>query len=211
MDTKILEIFIKHIESGNYQIAIIIFASLIIITVTLKFKDFVEYLSNRQNFRRKLLEETVDKIQRPKVKNFLEDELLREYFVRVFKFNAEIIFIEKLIDFHIFLNGEFTFNQLMKSSKYMKISEGRLIINLTCSDSFADKWLYRIIAWIFMLLFILLLLLFLWNLWQNNWEGFIFICFACFAFLLSLIVRTQAFPYENAEKLKIKLNTLNQE
>lgn len=118
---KILEIFIKYLEEGNYKIATIIIGLLLLVAIVWKSKDFLEYWSNRQNFRRRLLEEIINKIQKQEIKNFLEDELIREYFVRVFKFNAEVVFIEKLIDFHKFLNGEFTFNQIIKSYRYIKL------------------------------------------------------------------------------------------
>lgn len=95
MDAKLLETIIKYIEEGNYKTAVIIVLLLIVLSVVFKFKDFLEYWSNKQNFRRRLLEEIINKIQKPEIKNFLEDELIREYFVRVFKFNAEVIFIEK--------------------------------------------------------------------------------------------------------------------
>ena len=208
MDTKILELLIKNFEEGKYKTLSIIIIFLVIITFIWKFKDFSEYWSNRQNFRRKLLEETINKIHKQKVRNLLEDELIREYFVRVFKFNAEVIFIERLIDFHISLHGEFTFNQLMKSSKYMKIIDGRLTINLTRSDSIMDKWFYWIISLLLVLLGLYSLVLFIYSIWQNNWQGFIWLLFAFLMLILGIIARVQAFPYQNAEKLKIKLDTL---
>lgn len=210
MDTKILELLIKHFEEGKYITVLIIVILLVIIPFIWKFKDFLEYWSNRQNFRRKLLEETINKIHKPKVRNFLEDELLREYFVRVFKFNAEVIFIERLIDFHIFLHGEFTFNQLMKSSKYMKIIGGRLTINLTRLDSIMDKWFYYIISFSLVLLSLYSFALFIYYIWQNSWQGLIWMFVTFLMLIFSIIAKFQAFPYEIAEKLRSKLEMLNQ-
>ena len=71
MDTKLLETIIKHVEEGNYKTIVIIIFFLIVLSFIFKFKDFLEYWSNKQNFRRKLLEEIINKIQKPEKKNFL--------------------------------------------------------------------------------------------------------------------------------------------
>ncbi|MFC2353252.1 hypothetical protein [Eikenella halliae] len=71
MDTKLLETIIKYIEEGNYKTLVIIISILILLSFIFKFKDFLEYWSNKQNFRRKLLEEIINKIQKPEIKKFL--------------------------------------------------------------------------------------------------------------------------------------------
>ena len=71
---KILEIIIKYLEEGNYKIATIIIGLLLPVAIVWKSKDFLEYWSNRQNFRRRLLEEIINKIQKTEIKNFLEGE-----------------------------------------------------------------------------------------------------------------------------------------
>lgn len=206
---KILEIIIKYLEEGNYKIATIIIGLLLLVAIVWKSKDFLEYWSNRQNFRRRLLEEIINKIQKPEIKNFLEDELIREYFVRVFKFNAEVIFIERLIDFHKFLNGEFTFNQIIKSYRYIKFEDGKLSINISIFDWLMDAFIYYILAFILFILCVFMLILFNFVPWQYSLRGLLLLLMAIIILILSAFIRVQAIPYENAKKLRIKLKQFN--
>ena len=206
---KILEIIIKYLEEGNYKIATIIIGLLLLVAIVWKSKDFLEYWSNRQNFRRRLLEEIINKIQKPEIKNFLEDELIREYFVRVFKFNAEVIFIERLIDFHKFLNGEFTFNQIIKSYRYIKFEDGKLSINISIFDWLMDAFIYYILAFILFILCAFMLILFNFAPWQYSLRGLLLLLMAIIILILSAFIRVQAIPYENAKKLRIKLKQFN--
>lgn len=206
---KILEIIIKYLEEGNYKIATIIIGLLLLVAIVWKSKDFLEYWSNRQNFRRRLLEEIINKIQKPEIKNFLEDELIREYFVRVFKFNAEVIFIERLIDFHKFLNGEFTFNQIIKSYRYIKFEDGKLSINISIFDWLMDAFIYYILAFILFILCAFMLILFNFVPWQYSLRGLLLLLMAIIILILSAFIRVQAIPYENAKKLRIKLKQFN--
>ena len=206
---KILEIIIKYLEEGNYKIVTIIIGVLLLVAIVWKSKDFLEYWSNRQNFRRRLLEEIINKIQKPEIKNFLEDELIREYFVRVFKFNAEVIFIERLIDFHKFLNGEFTFNQIIKSYRYIKFEDGKLSINISIFDWLMDAFIYYILAFILFILCVFMLILFNFVPWQYSLRGLLLLLMAIIILILSAFIRVQAIPYENAKKLRIKLKQFN--
>ncbi|MBY6283285.1 MULTISPECIES: hypothetical protein [Neisseria] len=202
---KILEIIIKYLEEGNYKIATIIIGLLLPVAIVWKSKDFLEYWSNRQNFRRRLLEEIINKIQKTEIKNFLEGELIKEYFVRVFKFNAEVIFIEKLIDFHSFLNGEFTFNQIIKSKRYIKFKEGKLSIKTSFVDWVIDALIYYVIAFILFIFAASIILLLNFASWQYSLRGlFVFIA-GVVIFIFSVLIRIQAIPYENAKKLQLKL------
>jgi len=202
---KILEIIIKYLEEGNYKIATIIIGLLLPVAIVWKSKDFLEYWSNRQNFRRRLLEEIINKIQKTEIKNFLEGELIKEYFVRVFKFNAEVIFIEKLIDFHSFLNGEFTFNQIIKSRRYIKFKEGKLSIKTSFVDWVIDALIYYVIAFILFIFAASIILLLNFASWQYSLRGlFVFIA-GVVIFIFSVLIRIQAIPYENAKKLQLKL------
>lgn len=209
MDTKLLETIIKHVEEGNYKTIVIIIFFLIVLSFIFKFKDFLEYWSNKQNFRRKLLEEIINKIQKPEIKNFLEDELIREYFVRVFKFNAEVVFIEKLIDFHKFLNGEFTFNQIIKSYRYIKLKDGKLSINISIIDWVIDAFIYYILAFILFMLCVFMLIAFNFVPWQYSLRGLLLLLTAMIILILSAFVRVQAIPCENAKKLRLKLKQFN--
>ena len=198
---KILEIIIKYLEEGNYKIATIIIGLLLPVAIVWKSKDFLEYWSNRQNFRRRLLEEIINKIQKTEIKNFLEGELIKEYFVRVFKFNAEVIFIEKLIDFHSFLNGEFTFNQIIKSKRYIKFKEGKLSIKTSFVDWVIDALIYYVIAFILFIFAASIILLLNFASWQYSLRGlFVFIA-GVVIFIFSVLIRIQAIPYENAKKI----------
>ena len=209
MDTKLLETIIKYIEEGNYKTLVIIISILILLSFIFKFKDFLEYWSNKQNFRRKLLEEIINKIQKPEIKKFLEDELIREYFVRVFKFNAEVIFIEKLIDFHKFLNGEFTFNQIIKSYRYIKFEDGQLSIKISIIDWLMDAFIYYILAFVLFILCAFMLILFNFVPWQYSLRGLLLLLTAMIILILSAFVRVQAIPCENAKKLRLKLKQFN--
>ena len=206
---KILEIFIKYLEEGNYKIATIIIGLLLLVAIVWKSKDFLEYWSNRQNFRRRLLEEIIDKIQKQEIKNFLEDELIREYFVRVFKFNAEVVFIEKLIDFHKFLNGEFTFNQIIKSYRYIKLKDGKLSINISIVDWVIDAFIYYILAFILFILCVFMLIVFNFVPWQYSFRGLLLLLTTVIILILSAFIRVQAIPCENAKKLQFKLKQFN--
>jgi hypothetical protein len=215
MDTKLLETIIKHVEEGNYKTVVIIVLFLIVLSFVFKFKDFLEYWSNKQNFRRKLLDEIINKTQKSEIKNFLEDELIREYFVRVFKFNAEVVFIEKLINFHKFLNGEFTFNQIIKSYRYIKLKDGKLSINISIIDWIFDAFIYYILASILLLIWVLMLctlaaIVLKFVPWQYGLHGLLLLLMAIIILLiLSVFVLVQATPYQNAKKLKFKLEKLN--
>lgn len=209
MDTKLLETIIKYIEEGNYKTLVIIISILILLSFIFKFKDFLEYWSNKQNFRRKLLEEIINKIQKPEIKKFLEDELIREYFVRVFKFNAEVIFIEKLIDFHKFLNGEFTFNQIIKSYRYIKFEDGQLSIKISIIDWLMDAFIYYILAFVLFILCAFMLILFNFVPWQYSFRGLLLLLMAIIILILSAFIRVQAIPCENAKKLRFKLKQFN--
>lgn len=206
---KILEIFIKYLEEGNYKIATIIIGLLLLVAIVWKSKDFLEYWSNRQNFRRRLLEEIINKIQKQEIKNFLEDELIREYFVRVFKFNAEVVFIEKLIDFHKFLNGEFTFNQIIKSYRYIKLKDGKLSINISIVDWVIDAFIYYILAFILFILCVFMLIVFNFVPWQYSFRGLLLLLTTVIILILSAFIRVQAIPCENAKKLQFKLKQFN--
>ena len=206
---KILEIIIKYLEEGNYKIATIIIGLLLLVAIVWKSKDFLEYWSNRQNFRRRLLEEIINKIQKPEIKNFLEDELIREYFVRVFKFNAEVVFIEKLIDFHKFLNGEFTFNQIIKSYRYIKLKDGKLSINISIVDWVIDAFIYYILAFILFILCVFMLIVFNFVPWQYSFRGLLLLLTTVIILILSAFIRVQAIPCENAKKLQFKLKQFN--
>lgn len=209
MDTKLLETIIKYIEEGNYKTLVIIISILILLSFIFKFKDFLEYWSNKQNFRRKLLEEIINKIQKPEIKKFLEDELIREYFVRVFKFNAEVIFIEKLIDFHKFLNGEFTFNQIIKSYRYIKFEDGQLSIKISIIDWLMDAFIYYILAFVLFILCAFMLIIFNFVPWQYSFRGLLLLLMAIIILILSAFIRVQAIPCENAKKLRFKLKKFN--
>ena len=206
---KILEIFIKYLEEGNYKIATIIIGLLLLVAIVWKSKDFLEYWSNRQNFRRRLLEEIINKIQKQEIKNFLQDELIREYFVRVFKFNAEVVFIEKLIDFHKFLNGEFTFNQIIKSYRYIKLKDGKLSINISIVDWVIDAFIYYILAFILFILCVFMLIVFNFVPWQYSFRGLLLLLTTVIILILSAFIRVQAIPCENAKKLQFKLKQFN--
>lgn len=206
---KILEIFIKYLEEGNYKIATIIIGLLLLVAIVWKSKDFLEYWSNRQNFRRRLLEEIINKIQKQEIKNFLEDELIREYFVRVFKFNAEVVFIEKLINFHKFLNGEFTFNQIIKSYRYIKLKDGELSINISIVDWVIDAFIYYILAFILFILCVFMLIVFNFVPWQYSFRGLLLLLTTVIILILSAFIRVQAIPCENAKKLQFKLKQFN--
>ena len=202
---KILEIIIKYLEEGNYKIATIIIGLLLLVAIVWKSKDFLEYWSNRQNFRRRLLEEIINKIQKIEIKNFLEGELIKEYFVRVFKFNAEVIFIEKLIDFHSFLNGEFTFNQIIKSRRYIKFKEGKLSIKTSFIDWVIDALIYYVIAFILFIFAASIILLLNFVSWQYSLRGLFLFIAGVVILIFSVLIRIQAIPYENAKKLQLKL------
>lgn len=206
---KILEIFIKYLEEGNYKIATIIIGLLLLVAIVWKSKDFLEYWSNRQNFRRRLLEEIINKIQKLEIKNFLEDELIREYFVRVFKFNAEVIFIERLIEFHSFLNGEFTFNQIIKSRRYIKFKEGKLSIKTSFVDWVIDALMYYVIAFILFIFAASIIFLLNFVSWQYSLRGFLSFISGVVILIFSVLIRIQAIPYENAKKLQLKLEQFN--
>ena len=206
---KILEIFIKYLEEGNYKIATIIIGLLLLVAIVWKSKDFLEYWSNRQNFRRRLLEEIINKIQKLEIKNFLEDELIREYFVRVFKFNAEVIFIERLIEFHSFLNGEFTFNQIIKSRRYIKFKEGKLSIKTSFVDWVIDALIYYVIAFILFIFAASIIFLLNFVSWQYSLRGFLSFISGVVILIFSVLIRIQAIPYENAKKLQLKLEQFN--
>ena len=206
---KILEIIIKYLEAGNYKIATIIIGLLLLVAIVWKSKDFLEYWSNRQNFRRKLLEEIINKIQKTEIKNFLEGELIKEYFVRVFKFNAEVIFIEKLIDFHSFLNGEFTFNQIIKSRRYIKFKEGKLSIKTSFVDWVIDALIYYVIAFILFIFAASIILLLNFVSWQYSLRGLFLFIAGVVILIFSVLIRIQAIPYENAKKLQLKLEQFN--
>lgn len=206
---KILEIIIKYLEEGNYKIATIIIGLLLLVAIVWKSKDFLEYWSNRQNFRRRLLEEIINKIQKIEIKNFLEGELIKEYFVRVFKFNAEVIFIEKLIDFHSFLNGEFTFNQIIKSRRYIKFKEGKLSIKTSFIDWVIDALIYYVIAFILFIFAASIILLLNFVSWQYSLRGLFLFIAGVVILIFSVLIRIQAIPYENAKKLQLKLEQFN--
>ena len=206
---KILEIIIKYLEEGKYKIATIIIGLLLLVAIVWKSKDFLEYWSNRQNFRRKLLEEIINKIQKTEIKNFLEGELIKEYFVRVFKFNAEVIFIEKLIDFHSFLNGEFTFNQIIKSRRYIKFKEGKLSIKTSFVDWAIDALIYYVIAFILFIFAASIILLLNFVSWQYSLRGLFLFIVGVVILIFSVLIRIQAIPYENAKKLQLKLEQFN--
>jgi len=182
---------------------------LIVLSVIFKFKDFLEYWSNKQNFRRRLLEEIINKIQKLEIKNFLEDELIREYFVRVFKFNAEVIFIERLIEFHSFLNGEFTFNQIIKSRRYIKFKEGKLSIKTSFVDWVIDALIYYVIAFILFIFAASIIFLLNFVSWQYSLRGFLSFISGVVILIFSVLIRIQAIPYENAKKLQLKLEQFN--
>lgn len=206
---KILEIIIKYLEEGNYKIATIIIGLLLLVAIVWKSKDFLEYWSNRQNFRRRLLEEIINKIQKTEIKKFLEGELIKEYFVRVFKFNAEVIFIEKLIDFHSFLNGEFTFNQIIKSRRYIKFKEGKLSIKTSFVDWVIDALIYYVIAFILFIFAASIILLLNFVSWQYSLRGLFLFIAGVVILIFSVLIRIQAIPYENAKKLQLKLEQFN--
>jgi hypothetical protein len=206
---KILEIIIKYLEEGNYKIATIIIGLLLLVAIVWKSKDFLEYWSIRQNFRRRLLEEIINKIQKTEIKNFLEGELIKEYFVRVFKFNAEVIFIEKLIDFHSFLNGEFTFNQIIKSRRYIKFKEGKLSIKTSFVDWVIDALIYYVIAFILFIFAASIILLLNFVSWQYSLRGLFLFIAGVVILIFSVLIRIQAIPYENAKKLQLKLEQFN--
>ncbi|MBF1284639.1 hypothetical protein [Neisseria sicca] len=209
MDTKLLETIFKYIQEGNYKTAVIMVLLLIVLSVIFKFKDFLEYWSNKQNFRRRLLEEIINKIQKLEIKNFLEDELIREYFVRVFKFNAEVIFIERLIEFHSFLNGEFTFNQIIKSRRYIKFKEGKLSIKTSFVDWVIDALIYYVIAFILFIFAASIIFLLNFVSWQYSLRGFLSFISGVVILIFSVLIRIQAIPYENAKKLQLKLEQFN--
>jgi hypothetical protein len=209
MDTKLLETIIKYIEEGNYETLVIIISILILLSFIFKFKDFLEYWSNKQNFRRKLLEEIINKIQKPEIKKFLEDELIREYFVRVFKFNAEVIFIEKLIDFHKFLNGEFTFNQIIKSYRYIKLKDGKLSINISIVDWVMDALIYYIIAFLLFICAALIILSSTFVSWQYSLRGLSLFITGVVILIFSVLIWIQVIPYKTATKLQLKLEQFN--
>ena len=206
---KILEIIIKYLEEGNYKIATIIIGLLLLVAIVWKSKDFLEYWSNRQNFRRRLLEEIINKIQKTEIKKFLEGELIKEYFVRVFKFNAEVIFIEELIDFHSFLNGEFTFNQIIKSRRYIKFKEGKLSIKTSFIDWVIDALIYYVIAFILFIFAASIILLLNFVSWQYSLRGLFLFIAGVVILIFSVLIRIQAIPYENAKKLQLKLEQFN--
>lgn len=206
---KILEIIIKYLEEGNYKIVTIIIGVLLLVAIVWKSKDFLEYWSNRQNFRRRLLEEIINKIQKTEIKNFLEGELIKEYFVRVFKFNAEVIFIEKLIDFHSFLNGEFTFNQIIKSRRYIKFKEGKLSIKTSFVDWVIDALIYYVISFILFIFAASIILLLNFVSWQYSLRGLFLFIAGVVILIFSILIRIQAIPYENAKKLQLKLEQFN--
>ncbi|WP_308073079.1 hypothetical protein [Neisseria polysaccharea] len=206
---KILEIIIKYLEEGNYKIATIIIGLLLLVVIVWKSKDFLEYWSNRQNFRRRLLEEIINKIQKTEIKNFLEGELIKEYFVRVFKFNAEVIFIEKLIDFHSFLNGEFTFNQIIKSRRYIKFKEGKLSIKTSFVDWVMDALIYYVIAFILFIYAALIILMSTFVSWQYSLRGLFLFIAGVVILIFSVLIQIQAIPYKNAKKLQRKLEQFN--
>ena len=206
---KILEIIIKYLEEGNYKIVTIIIGVLLLVAIVWKSKDFLEYWSNRQNFRRRLLEEIINKIQKTEIKNFLEGELIKEYFVRVFKFNAEVIFIEKLIDFHSFLNGEFTFNQIIKSRRYIKFKEGKLSIKTSFVDWVIDALIYYVISFILFIFAASIILLLNFVSWQYSLRGVFLFIAGVVILIFSILIRIQAIPYENAKKLQLKLEQFN--
>lgn len=206
---KILEIIIKYLEEGNYKIATIIIGLLLLVAIVWKSKDFLEYWSNRQNFRRRLLEEIINKMQKTEIKNFLEGELIKEYFVRVFKFNAEVIFIEKLIDFHSFLNGEFTFNQIIKSRRYIKFKEGKLSIKTSFVDWVMDALIYYVIAFILFIYAASIILMSTFVSWQYSLRGLFLFIAGVVILIFSVLIQIQAIPYKNAKKLQRKLEQFN--
>ena len=139
----------------------------------------------------------------------MEGELIKEYFVRVFKFNAEVIFIEKLIDFHSFLNGEFTFNQIIKSRRYIKFKEGKLSIKTSFIDWVIDALIYYVIAFILFIFAASIILLLNFVSWQYSLRGLFLFIAGVVILIFSVLIRIQAIPYENAKKLQLKLEQFN--
>ena len=96
MEEKLTDLILSNIEKGNYGFIIVIIFTMVLAIIIFRFRGVLEYLSERRNFRRKFLEEVIANTKhKSNVRYFLENELIREYFARIFKFNAEVIIIEK--------------------------------------------------------------------------------------------------------------------
>lgn len=209
MEEKLTDLILSNIEKGNYGFIIVIIFTMVLAIIIFRFRGVLEYLSERRNFRRKFLEEVIANTKhKSNVRYFLENELIREYFARIFKFNAEVITIEKIIDFHKFLNGEFTFNQLVKSYRYMRMNDGKLTIHISWLDWFVDAFIYYILAFI---LFCLGVYSYILGFEHDNWKILLYILCAFSNILLSLIIYFQSIPYKNAKKLKLRLEAFQKQ
>ena len=209
MEEKLTDLILSNIEKGNYGFIIVIIFTMVLAIIIFRFRGVLEYLSERRNFRRKFLEEVIANTKhKSNVRYFLENELIREYFARIFKFNAEVIIIEKIIDFHKFLNGEFTFNQLVKSYRYMRMNDGKLTIHISWLDWLVDAFTYYILAFI---LFCLGVYSYILGFKHDNWKILLYILCAFFNILLSLIIYFQSIPYKNAKKLKLRLEAFQKQ
>ena len=127
MEEKLTDLILSNIEKGNYGFIIVIIFTMVLAIIIFRFRGVLEYLSERRNFLLLFLEEVIGNTKhKSNVRYFLENELI----------------IEKIIDFHKFLNGEFTFNQLVKSYRYMRMNDGKLTIHISWLDWLVDAFTY---------------------------------------------------------------------
>ncbi|WP_274584532.1 hypothetical protein V6667_02455 [Neisseria leonii] len=188
------------------------FIAAIVLVILFKAKAIRDFWVEWRSHHRQCLERAIQYSSEHKdIEIFLKNKLLENELSKITKINAELILIKKIIAFHRWTAGKYTFGYISRATKYMYIDHNKLVMKINILD-----WLFdSLINWLFFIALSILGICFiaLPSVEQYNTAAQLIaiILMGTFCILLGVFFLTQTIPYRNAKKLESELNTFNAE
>ncbi|MFU2136456.1 hypothetical protein [Gallibacterium anatis] len=130
---ELIKLFFSSVDKKQYIIAIIVS----FVGLSLAIKPFFEFLLTIREVKFKNIDyalSILDKKNNEELKQLLEDRRFELAFYRITNVKRNIIFIKKISSFYKFTKGKYVFENIARATKYIKLENNYLIVDIRMSD-----------------------------------------------------------------------------
>ncbi|MFQ1049833.1 hypothetical protein ACIRXL_07065 [Avibacterium paragallinarum] len=210
---ELLDVFHKLIQDKEITI---VFLGIIVYIIHILFKmDYIkEYISYLRRNKWERFEDSLNLAEGyPEICSLIREKRLEYSLSKSLKVRAEFRRIEALVKLYYSLDRKYTFNRLIKMSRYLKLcDDGKMEVSINKVDRFG-YWFNNLFGWgvlgiaIFMLCYVFILNMFFDGGELSNADTIIFTILGTGLSFLGMVIVSDNIPYENARKLQNELSS----
>jgi hypothetical protein len=210
--TEIIRFIAKQTGEGNGILVIVISLA---ITGILNAEKIIGFLESRKKSQIKRLHEALECAHiDDKLREFIKQEIQREYFLYTYKINAEKHLRDQILELYRNSNGDLLLHHFRRANEYLKCENGKITVKIKTFDKVLyifNLLLFIVATLLGMLLLVLPMVLAAFSIEMPENKVMLLIAEGSVIMIYSLFPYSQTLPVRSAKKIDKTYKNLNTE